>query len=395
MQRNGQDPADLGANISHARKRSGVTQAALADAIGVSRPIVVAFEAGQRRPTEQQLVAIAKETGVRVRDLLSLAAPDTSLTVRFRQLKHGEEAQTAVDALEEFGRRYVNLEVFANDRIDRREPGELPIATVVNIFRSADDLASSERLRLGLGDGPLPDLRDVFEEDTGLRIFGLDELRGTRISGIFVYSGEYGPLIGFNPAQDPRRLRWTLCHEYAHYLTERYKPEVTIENSRQQKDAREIFADAFAECFLMPTTGLSRRFHEMLRDANGNLRVAHVLMLAKFFQVSFQAMTKRLEDLELVTRGYYELLIDRGFRVREAEQILGIERGDSPVDKLPVRYVMLVTRLYANGEISEGDVAAYFRTDRLTARGIIQSVPEFSSGEDAEPGLDTRVELAG
>jgi Zn-dependent peptidase ImmA (M78 family) len=319
------------------------------------------------------------------------------MTVRFRSLKNADEAQHAVTALEDFGRRYVKLETLAHDRIGRREPAEFPIARITNVARFADDLASTERLRLGLGDGPLPDLRVVFEEDTGLRIFGLDELRGTRISGIFAYSGAYGPLIGFNPAQDPRRIRWTLCHEYAHYLTERYEPEVTVdfENADARKDVGETFADAFAGRFLMPATGLSRRFHEMLKDADGTLRVAHLLMLAKFFQVSFQAATKRLEEIGLVTRGYYEMLAQRGFKVRDAEQMLGIDRGESPMDRLPVRYVMLVTRLYAAGEISEGDVATYFRTDRLTARSILQSVPESSGRTDAEPGLDTQVEIAG
>jgi Zn-dependent peptidase ImmA (M78 family)/transcriptional regulator with XRE-family HTH domain len=397
MQLNDRNPLDVGANIAYARKQAGLTQAALAEAMGVSRPILVSIEAGQRRPTEKQLVTISEQTRSRIRDLLSLSAPDASMTVRFRSLKNADEAQHAVTALEDFGRRYIKLETIAHDRIGRREPAEFPIGRVTNVARFADDLASTERLRLGLGDGPLPDLRVVFEEDTGLRIFGLEELRGTRISGIFAYSGEYGPLIGFNPAQDPRRIRWTLCHEYAHYLTERYEPEVTVdfENSGARKDVGETFADAFAGRFLMPATGLSRRFHEMLKDADGTLRVAHLLMLAKFFQVSFQAATKRLEEIGLVTRGYYEMLLQRGFRVRDAEQMLGIDRGESPMDRLPVRYVMLVTRLYAAGEISEGDVATYFRTDRLTARAILQSVPESSGRTDVEPGLDTRVEIAG
>lgn len=107
MQLNDRNPLDVGANIAHARKQAGLTQAALAEAMGVSRPILVSIEAGQRRPTEKQLVTISEQTRSRIRDLLSLSAPDASMTVRFRSLKNADEAQHAVTALEDFGRRYV------------------------------------------------------------------------------------------------------------------------------------------------------------------------------------------------------------------------------------------------------------------------------------------------
>jgi Zn-dependent peptidase ImmA (M78 family)/DNA-binding XRE family transcriptional regulator len=391
------DPASLGANIVHARKRAGITQAALAESIGMSRPTLVAIEAGQKRPSEVQLNAIAIATKTSVRDLLSLGPPDAALAVRFSALRGAGEVQSAIDSLEDYARRYARLEQLANDKIVRREPPAFPFERIVNVERAAEELASTERLRLGLGDGPLPDLRIIFEEDAGLRIFGLVELRQSRVSGMFSYSQEYGPVVGFNIAQDSRRIRWTLCHEYAHYLTARFEPEITVEPDAAplRKDRREIFADAFAARFLMPATGLSRRFSEMLSDAGGELRVAHLVLLAKFFQVSFQAITQRLEEIGRVHRGTYEKLKERGFKAREAEATLGIDRHEEPIDRLPFRYVFLVTTLYAKGAISEGDVAAFLHTTRLEAREILQRVPEPGGGARSEAGLDTPVEAVG
>jgi Zn-dependent peptidase ImmA (M78 family)/DNA-binding XRE family transcriptional regulator len=387
------DPAVLAANISHARKKSGKTQEAVARTIGVSRATLVAIESGQRPPSELEVQAIAKATGASVRDLLSLGPPDEAVAVRLRSVRGADGSHNALDALEEYGRRYVRLETLANDRIVRREPPIFSLERAHNIERSAEELAATERLRLGLGDGPLPDLRVVFEEDAGLRIFGLDELRRSKISGLFAYSREYGALVGFNAGHDPRRVRWTLCHEYAHYLSTRFEPELTIEytgEGRGRRDRGEVFADAFAARFLLPATGLSRRFSEMLSDANGELKVAHLLMLAQFFEVSFQALTKRLEDLALVTRGTYELLCARGFRPREAESLLGFERR--PLDRLPYRYLFLTATLYARGVLSEGDVMAYFRTDRLNARELLQGIPEVGDDPDGmELGLDTPI----
>jgi Zn-dependent peptidase ImmA (M78 family)/DNA-binding XRE family transcriptional regulator len=391
------DPARLGANIAHARKKVGVTQDAVAKAVGVSRPTYIAIESGQRLPTELQLHAIAGELRAGVRELLSLAAPDAAVSVRFRGLRGADESESALAALEDFGRRYLTLEILARDRIARREPATYPLDKVRNVERAADELAATERLRLGLGDGPLPDLRVVFEEDAGIRIFGLEELRKTRIAGLFAYSNEYGPLVGFNAAHDPRRVRWTLCHEYSHYLTERYEPEVTTDlvEGVGRRSRRETFADAFAARFLMPSNGLSRRFSEMLNDAGGEMKVAHLLMLAQFFEVSFQAVTLRLEELGRINRGTYQMLNQRGFKPRKAEDALGFGVR-TPVERLPFRYVFLVARLYGVGLISEGDVAAYLHTDRLTARELLLAVPEAGAqgSDDTIPGLDTRIEVS-
>jgi Zn-dependent peptidase ImmA (M78 family) len=367
-----------------------MTQAQLAEAVGVSRPTLIAIESGQRLPTELQLSDVSRVSGTSVRDLLDLAPPDPGLGVRFSALKNAGEASAAIGALEDYGRRYLRLEELAHDHIVRREPPAIALDRLGKSERAADELASTERLRLGLGDGPLPNLRLVFEEDAGLRIFGLRELGGSRISGLFAYSQDYGPLIGFNAANDARRIRWTLCHEYAHFLTERFLPEVTVDAPGSgRRDRSEAFADAFAARFLMPATGLSRRFSEMMSDAGGQMRVAHLVLLANFFEVSFAALTQRLEELGRIPRGTYEMLHRGGFKAPEAELALGITRH-APADLLPYRYIALVTRLYSEGVITEGDVVAYLHTDRLDARAILQRLPQ--SGDNAEVGLETEIE---
>lgn len=387
------DPAVLGANISFARKKAAKTQGELAELLGVSRPTYAAIESGLRTPTELELHAIAGHLNVSTRTLLALGRPDESATVRFRALRNAGDAQAALDALEEYGRRYVRLEQLANDRIARREPTMFSLDRAISVDRIAEEVAAIERQRLGLGDGPLPDLRAVFEEDAGLKIFGLEELRRTKISGLFAYSAEYGPLVGFNVAHDARRVRWTLCHEYAHFLTERYEPEITEDSHAGRRDRREIFADAFAARFLMPATGLSRRFSDMLDDAAGGFKAVHLLMLAEYFEVSFQAVTQRLEELSRITRGTYEMLLQQGFKPLQAEQLLGVARP--LIDRLPSRYLYLVASLSGKGLLSEGDVSAYLRTDRLTARELLLSVAKSSDElSEAAAGLDTPIGVA-
>lgn len=369
-------PARLASNIARARKLAGLTQAKVAGELGMSRPTYLAIEAGTRRPTASELGRIAEITSTTVRDLLSLASSEEPLTVRFRATPGAQAVEAAVAVLDDYGRRYATYEAMAGERQARWEPPLVDIARVGPLDRAAEDLAMSERLRLGLGDGPLPNLRALFDEHLGLRVFGLEELRGTKVNGIFAYDPEYGPIIGFSLVNDARRTRWTLCHEYAHFLTERYRSEITLEEAARPRarDRREVFADRFAAAFLMPASGLSRRFTDLIRESDGRVTVAHLVLLGHYFEVSFRALVTRLEELGRVSSGTYDDLISRGFKPMAAERELGIERTGEHLDRLPLRYLTLVARLYGKGLISEGDVATALHVDRLSARELLEGV---------------------
>ncbi len=258
------NPGIIGPNVAAARRRKGLNQTELAGRIGVSRPTLVAIEIGQRAPTANVLACLADALGTQVRDLVTLPAADEAAIVRFRNpLKGNEPAQEAVNALIDFGRYYKTLESRAGTRTNYRlvEPLSVVHLHMESIDHAAENLATAERARFNLGDGPILDLRSVLEQDAGMLIFGLRELSKTKIAGLFVFALDV-PLVAFNIAQrDARRQNWTLAHEYAHFLTNRYDAEITFEDTgRKPRDRSELFAESFAAHFLMPATGVSRRF---------------------------------------------------------------------------------------------------------------------------------------
>ena len=57
-----------------------------------------------------------------------------------------------------------------------------------------------------------------------------------------------------------RRRRWTLIHEYFHFLTHREKAEISVLYSKKRLPPEERKADVFAKHFLLPGVGLGRRF---------------------------------------------------------------------------------------------------------------------------------------
>src|SRR5262245_5849916 len=54
----------VGARVRHWRSRAGISQGALAAAVGVSRPAVTHWESGRKNPLQSNLERIAKVCGV-------------------------------------------------------------------------------------------------------------------------------------------------------------------------------------------------------------------------------------------------------------------------------------------------------------------------------------------
>ena len=149
-----------------------------------------------------------------------------------------------------------------------------------------------------------------------------------------------------------------MAHEYGHFLTNRFESEVTVLNSYSRIPASERFADAFARCMLMPSTGLRRKFNSISRQAAGRITASEVCRLAHDYSVSVEAMMLRLEGLRLLPSGTWERLRDRGFKVREAQAELGLVPHTSSEELLPLRYRMLAVSAYEEGELTEGEPGA-------------------------------------
>ncbi|MGH2412004.1 MAG: ImmA/IrrE family metallo-endopeptidase, partial [Chloroflexota bacterium] len=245
---------------------------------------------------------------------------------------------------------------------------------------AADDVATAERNRLGLGDGPLPNLRQVLEQDVGLRIFYLN--LPSRISAMFAYTDDLGGCIAVNSRHPEERRRNSINHEYGHFLTKRYQPEVRLLKRYQRLPNQERFADAFARSFLMPAPGLRRRFHELRRSREAGLKLADLCTLAHFYFASVQALTLRLEELRLIPTGTWERFEAQGFRVREAQWILDLPEHIADDEQLPARYRYLAVTAYLRGDLSEGQLARFLRTNRLGARRIVDELAQLVDVSD-------------
>lgn len=363
----------LGERIADARKRAGLTQAQVAERIGVARTTVVAIEKGERRPSNAEMVKLAAAVGVPVNELLRESAVRAVVSPRLRT---DPEVAQVVERLRVLGARYVELErlhglhracaPLETLQTYRVEPG---VAASLDPKAEGEDAARVVRAMLGLGDEPALGIDERFEAEAGLRIFYLDALP-PRLAALLIWTDEIGACVAVHKALSVERQRWALAHEVGHFLRDRELGDV-LEQEDALRHPGEVFPEAFAKEFLLPTTGVQKRFAERCRA--GKLTPLDVHVLAKTFGVPFQAMTLRLEELRLLPKGTYAKIVRSGVPADD------VEKRDSPPSGrkeirlgLPDRYVALAVSAYDQALLSEGEFADMLGTDVATARAVYQ-----------------------
>jgi Zn-dependent peptidase ImmA (M78 family) len=187
---------------------------------------------------------------------------------------------------------------------------------------------------------------------------------------MYVHAGELGYCILINSRHPVPRQRWSLAHEWGHFLCDRHKPGIDYLDSDERRPANERFADRFAAAFLMPAQSVRRQFFDVTR-ASGDFQVGDVCRMVAFYQVSYPAMTLRLESLRLIPKGTWDDLKEQGFSPDAAREALGLAPAAKGPQQYSQRYMYLAVQAYERGEISEGQLARFLRVHRVRAREVV------------------------
>jgi Zn-dependent peptidase ImmA (M78 family)/transcriptional regulator with XRE-family HTH domain len=385
------DAAVIGDRLAAARKARGMTQQRAAEELQVARTTVVAMEKGKRRPKVAELVRLASLYGRPVGDFLRpspMREPD-GFIVQFRAARApadspiNDQREADIRRFKDLCERYLDLEVLTGARLPSRYPEPHPTEGT-DPERAAEEVASTERNRIGLGDGPAGNIWQLLETDVGLRIFAFP-FADSRVAGLFAYAEELGGCIAVNANHPEERRRWSAVHEFGHFLTtDRFRAEVQVLPSYRRVPDAERFAEAFARHFLMPANGLIRRFQTIKRAKGGPVTPADLLNLGQLYGVSFQALVLRLEELKLLPPGTWDRLRDAGFKVNEAKELLAIPSIPDQIQRLPYRYEALAVQAFLDGEISEGRLAQFLGTDRVGARKRVEKLTDTRFDENGE-----------
>lgn len=396
------DPKVLGVRLQDARKAKGLTQQAVAEKMDMARTTLVAVEKGERRLSPHELIRLAELYGRPVSEFVSRPVVTDGFVPQFRhswrdELNRDTELEKTAAELQYLAEDYVELERLCGISSSKIL---LPPYNITGVTpeQAAEEIATAERNRLGIGDGPISNLRERLENDVGLRIFYFS--MPSKASGVFAYNDLLGGCIGINSNHPRDRRNWSLAHEYGHFLTNRYQAEITFLAEKKKLSANERFADTFAANFLMPATGLNRRFTDLNRSSpSGSITLGQLCTLADLYQVSVQALIIRLEKLRRLPTGTWDDLSARGFKPRKAQEMLNIDINPPLKDALPRRFVHLAVTAYRHGDLSEGQLARILRVDRITARILVEEVSRLFNkemeGGYASLDLDLNEAIAG
>jgi len=288
---------EIGSRIREARKSAGLSEEAFAELLGLTQPTVSRIEAGKRSVGAAELVRIAEAVGRPAQAFLE-ATPQARYWFRLAEYVRPGPMKEAVDWAERFMHQVrvlreftQQLELPANDRLDFEPPASVSAAQLA---------ADNVRRQLGLGDGPAPDLYELIER-TGclVKVRQFDEWGPDA-----VYVPGPVSIIVLNGAKPGPRQRFTLAHEFAHFLFDRATVVLDEDVYQEPSDGdrqiakRERIANAFAAHFLMPKSGIEaelvRRFDKRIPT-----EVTHAFWLAYHFGVSLQAICYQLESVGL------------------------------------------------------------------------------------------------
>ena len=381
----------LGELLQQARKKCDMTQADAAKIIDAARTTVIAIEKGERRLKANELIKLARAYGRSVSDFVRSRPVVQPFEVQFRAVyQRSQEQQAQIEPfilhLEELCQNYLELEKIMDAPLPRNYPLEYQV-TDMPIKSAAESIAVAERHRLGLGDAPISQLRDILEQDVGLRIFYLQMPQ--KYSEVYSYNEQVGGCMAINANHPEERRRWSMAHGYLHFLAHRQKPEFHFDGQYQRFPESEQLAETFSKYFLMPTSGLLKRFNDMYRT-HGKFTPTNLFTLAHYYGVSVETLVYRLEEMELLPTGTGDKLRDRGLKVRKVQEELGLEQIPQRIDMMPLHYQHLAIEALDQGLITEGRFADFLSVNRLEARRIAEALREHSSGMIEE---DTNFDL--
>ncbi|GAB7553905.1 hypothetical protein NRB_34150 [Novosphingobium sp. 11B] len=216
-------------------------------------------------------------------------------------------------------------------------------------------------------------LEDLFSKVGSIDGVIISLLKDSRFEGVSLISGNY--LFIFVSPRFKARMLFTLAHELGHCIAGQVKEgEALIEGASEignyKKSGRnERFVDLIAGSILVPEEGILR-FLGYVRsqyeiDSAAPLGDIEILLLARFFGVSFDVAAKRCEDLELLPSGGAFSLADElrkrhGSPEKRANE-LGLPPRVDPDFQFTSRW--LAEAIIA--ALDEGSISAGWAADRL------------------------------
>lgn len=296
-------PDAMASRVREAIGRTGLTDAAFANKIGLDKSKLSKSLAGVRRFTSLDLAKVAEAAGVTVDWLLGKDPVTPAMAARVTETA----TMSAGDAV---AKARACASKYAQARSDLIFLGQSAATRVTVPFprggRKIDEgerLAAQALLRVPrfAAEPAASDLADVVEEHFGIDVAIIGLAQGC--DGL-AWHGPEAQLILAATSPTPTRQRFTLAHELGHLLAgddQLLHVDTDVMDPDGRRQPSEMRANAFAAAFLMPEEPLRKTFAEQVGQPEylDDQNFAHLVMK---FAVSPSALAYRMSKLDLITR---------------------------------------------------------------------------------------------
>ena len=241
----------LGAKLVKYRGQLQESPEEVAAATGIELGRLIAIEAGTAEPTGDEVLILADHYQCDFKFFISneRVAPFEQTEALYRA--HGDDFTKADRrAIQEF--LYLS-ETEAYLMADLGRSGEPFAFNPVGSYMKAHGEAAAHALRTALGYNSRAVPRDVYAEfrRVGVHVFRR-RLGNSDISGLFIMHPIAGKCALVNHSEDVYRQRFSAAHEMAHAIFDTDEVASVSYFTPRGKDLREVRANRFASCFLMP-----------------------------------------------------------------------------------------------------------------------------------------------
>ena len=292
-----------------AREAAGLTQKELANAIGVSQPLVGQWEASLSLPGNEHIDAMSRILRVRrefffVDRARRLASMSDFYHRAFSRAKRSDVKATHARC------SMIDLQIDRLLNLCPPVPDRIPFINPDNHKGDVERIAAMVRAAMGIADGPIANLVAAIEECGGMvidRALEVDE-----IDALCRWVPELPKIFFINGAKPADRVRFSLAHELGHTVMHFDRDE----NPKVAEDQ----ADRFASAFLMPARDIQRDFRPMMG-------LEDFAAMKRKWRTSMQSLIYRGRQLGYVDdhryTSLYQQLSYRGWRKTEPVSISG------------------------------------------------------------------------
>lgn len=322
-------------NLKKYRLLNGLSMRDLADQLAVSHQTVKKYEDGDLVPNSTRLIQLAEIFKVKISDLVyNFSAPQ----LQYKNFRKNRLTKTKEEGLkllisDEIG-KYLEILNMAGEKnnLDQKK-------WTFNIKDKEDvmKVAIEVRKLLGVSNSiALDNLTDKLEDNNFLI---LEINFEDKFDGFCEIVDNMAFIILSSKGFE--RNRFTLAHELGHLILK--FPDGFSD------DQKEDFCNCFASNLLLPKEAIDLE----IGDNRNNVSLKEVLLIAREYKVSLQAVIMRLKELDIISDSKKQMMFIELSR-------LGLNKKQLKLsDEHPKRKEKIIFRLEAEGFISKEEAIKY------------------------------------